>query len=193
MAQRGDVMQAQIAEEPRVRKWTKDEYYQMADLGWFRDQRAELVEGDIVVLSPQKFQHGAVTDRTTQLLRDAMGERFWVRMQLPLDLGEVSEPEPDVSVVVGKREDYTAHPRSAALVVEVSDTTLAYDRGKKSSLYAKAGIAEYWIVDLVHGQLEVRRQPGAGGYTEARVLKRGETVSPLAMPEVRIEVAGILG
>ena len=182
----------QAIDEPRVRKWTKDEYYRMADLGWFRDQRAELVEGDIVVLSPQKFQHGAATDRTTQLLRDAMGERFWVRMQLPLDLGEVSEPEPDVSAVAGKREDYTAHPTTAVLVVEVSDTTLAYDRGKKSLLYAKAGIVDYWIADLVHGQVEVRRRPVAGEYADVRVLKRGETISPLAMPEVTIEVSRLL-
>jgi Uma2 family endonuclease len=186
-------MQAPIAEEPRVRKWTKEEYYQMADLGWFRDQRAELVEGDIVVLSPQKFEHNVTTDRVFELLKRAMGKQFWVRMQSPVDFGALSEPEPDVSVVVGRREDHTAHPTTAALVVEVSDTTLAYDRGKKSALYAKVGIEDYWIVDLVHGQLEVRRQPGAGGYGDVCVLKRGEMVSPLAMPEVAVEVARILG
>jgi Uma2 family endonuclease len=186
-------MQAQVVEEPRVRKWTKEEYYQMADLGWFKNQRAELVEGEIVVLSPQKFAHDATTDRVFELLKTAMVNRFWVRMQSPIDLGELSEPEPNVSVVVGKREDYTAHPTTAALVVEVSDTTLAYDRGKKSALYAKVGIAEYWIVDLVHEQVEVRRRAVAGEYVDVRVLKRGETVSPLAMPEVTIEMGEVLG
>ena len=137
-------MQAE-AVEPRVRKWTKAEYYQMAELGWFRDQRAELVEGEIVVLSPQKFGHGAATDRVTELLRDAMGKKFWVRMQLPVDLGAVSEPEPDVSVVPGKREDYTAHPTTAALLVEVSDTTLAYDRKKKAADYPLSLMAEAMI------------------------------------------------
>ena len=164
----------------------------MAELGWFRDQRAELVEGEIVVLSPQKFGHGAATDRVTELLRDAMGKKFWVRMQLPVDLGAVSEPEPDVSVVPGKREDYTAHPTTAALLVEVSDTTLAYDRKKKAAIYAKAGIADYWIVDLVHRTLEVRRRPSGEEYEEVAVLKHGDTISPLAMPETVIEVGRLI-
>src|SRR5437773_1769612 len=131
--------------EPKVRLWTRTEYHQMADLGWFDGQRAELVEGEIVVLSPQKFGHGATTDRVTELLKALLGGEFWVRMQLPIAIGEISEPEPDVSVVPGKREDYTDHPKGASLIIEVSDTTLIYDRGKKLKLYAKAGVYEYWI------------------------------------------------
>jgi Uma2 family endonuclease len=151
------------------------------------------VEGEIVVLSPQKFAHNATTDRVFELLRNAMGERFWARMQSPVDFGELSEPEPDVSVVVGRREDYTARPTTAALLVEVSDTTLAYDRGKKSALYAKVGIEDYWIVDLVHDQVEVRRRPEAGEYVNVQVLKRGAIIGPLAMVEASVEVGRLLG
>src|SRR5258706_10181091 len=94
------------AEDPRLRRWSKSEYYEMAELGWFRNQRAELIEGEIMVLSPQKFEHGQVADRATEIVRGLFGAGFWCRMQLPLDLGANSEPEPDISVVVGRREGY---------------------------------------------------------------------------------------
>ena len=80
--------------EPKVRLWTRSEYHRMADLGWFDGQRAELVEGEIVVLSPQEFGHGATADRIAQLLRELLGDQFWVRMHLPVAVGETSEPEP---------------------------------------------------------------------------------------------------
>jgi Uma2 family endonuclease len=187
--------------EPTTRRWTKAEYYRMADLGFFQDQRAELIEGEVVVLSPQKFLHGATTDRITEVLRTDFGTAHWVRMQLPLDLGPISEPEPDVSVVRGRREDYTDHPlaRDALLVVEVSDTTLAYDRGAKPSLYAKVGIADYWIADLVHRQLEVRRnpvadpaQPHGWRYADVDVLGPSQAVVPHSLPGVRIAVSDLL-
>ena len=111
--------------EPRTRRWTKTEYYQMGDLGWFRGQRVELIEGEIVVLSPQGFEHGASTDATGEALRNAFGTKAWVRTQLPIDLGEYSEPEADVSVVEGRRKDYKSHPKTALLVVEVSESSLA--------------------------------------------------------------------
>jgi Uma2 family endonuclease len=187
--------------EPTTRRWTKAEYYRMADLGFFQDQRAELIEGEIVVLSPQKFSHGATTDRIAEVLRGVYGTGAWVRMQSPIDLGPISEPEPDVSVVRGRREDYTDHPlaRGALLVVEVSDTTLAYDRGPKSSLYAKVGIADYWIADLVHRQLEVRRNPVADPaerhgwrYADVDVLGLSQAAVPLSLPAARVAVSDLL-
>src|ERR1700676_210653 len=149
--------------EPRPRRWTKAEYYQIAAMGWFDGKRVELVEGEIMVFSPQKFIHYAVTDQVAERLRKAFGIGFWVRLQAPLGLGSRSEPEPDVSVVAGARTDYTDHPSTALLVVEISDTTLANDLGRKASLYARAGLPDYWIVNLVDEQVEVFRNPIVDG------------------------------
>ena len=173
----------------------------MTDLGWFKGQRVELIEGEIVVLSPRKFAHGQVADRITELMRTAFGGEFWVRMQLPLDLGESSEPEPDVSVVLGRRESYSEHPHTAELVVEVSDTTLTYDRRDKASLYASAGIADYWIVDLVHRQKSMffasrertcADQPYAFGYQSITTFEIGQQVTPLAVA-APVSIAAIFG
>lgn len=186
--------------EPTRRLWTRDEYYRMGELGWFRGQRVELLDGEIMVLSPQGPSHATSTDRVRRVLEHTLGEGVWVRMQLPVDFGSYSEPEPDVSVVTGSLEDYTsAHPTTVLLIVEVSDTTLSYDRNRKASLYARAGIADYWIINLVNGQLEVRRQPVPNptkrygfDYNEVTILHDGESVAPLCRPQVRIPVCDLL-
>src|SRR5690349_19571305 len=123
----------------RPRRWNKEEYYRLGELGFFNGQRVELIEGRLMVHSPQKPLHAAVVAQVDDLARPLFGSGYVVRCQLPLDLGQVLEPEPDVAVVVGTHWQYlTAHPTSALLIVEVSDTTLAYDRDEKGSLYARA-------------------------------------------------------
>lgn len=182
--------------EPVLRRWTREEFHRMADIGFFQGQRAELIEGEIMVLSPQKADHWTTTDRVADCLRQAFGTGFHVRMQGPLELGPHSEPEPDIAVVAGKREDFVKqHPRTALLVVEVSDSTLFSDRTRKASLYARAGIAEYWIVNLVDDQVEVRRGPRTDpaqiyghGYQDLTILSRSDSVWPLALPNVAIPV-----
>jgi Uma2 family endonuclease len=186
--------------EPQKRRWTREEFHRMADLGLFEGQRAELIEGEIMVLSPQKPEHFTTTDRVTDLLRLHFGSGYHVRMQGPIDFGPHSEPEPDVAVVRGRREDYgTQHPQTAALIVEVSDTTLSSDRRRKASLYARAGIQDYWIVNLVDHQIEVYRdpapdssQPYGHGYTNSTTLLPPAAVSPLAAPAVSLPVADLL-
>lgn len=187
------------SEEPHPRLWTKAEFYRLNDLGFFRGQKAELLGGEIMVTSPQGWPHGSTTDRAWEVLRNALGAGFWVRMQLPVDLGLVLEPEPDVSVVAGRREDYTTHPTVALLVIEVSDTTLAYDRSVRASLYAAGGVADYWIINLVQGQLEVYRQPvpdasQAHGhrYADSAIYFRGDTITPLAAPSVSVKVSDLI-
>jgi Uma2 family endonuclease len=186
--------------EPKVRQWTRAEYHQMAELGWFQGQRAELVEGEIVVLSPQKFAHAAATDRAAEALRTLLADAFWVRMQLPVVLTDLSEPEPDVSVVPGRREDYSDHPRGASLVIEVSDTTVLFDRGKKLGMYAGSGIPEYWIVDLPARAIEVRKRPvdGAGDddlarYLDLTVYRPGDAIELDIRPGARVAVDQLLG
>src|SRR5437764_11887880 len=105
------------AVEPKARRWTRDEFYWMAEAGLFNGQRAELIEGEIMVLSPQNWPHAVTVDRMAEVLRTAFGDQFWVRAQLPINLSLFSDPEPDISVVAGRREDYTEHPTNAVLLV----------------------------------------------------------------------------
>jgi Uma2 family endonuclease len=186
------------SDEPLPRRWTRDEYYRMGELGFFHGQRVELIEGEIMVLSPQNWPHSSTVDRVGKLLDRVLGTGFWTRMQLPVNLG-ASEPEPDVSVVVGRREDYSDHPTTAVLIVEVAENSLDYDRTRKASLYARAGIADYWIVNLVDKQLEVRRdprpdpsQPYGHGYASLTILVPPTVIHPLAAPQVSLAVADLL-
>jgi Uma2 family endonuclease len=172
----------------------------MTDLGLFHGQRAELIDGDVMVLSPQKFEHYAAVDRVAEAFRGHFGLGYWVRSQAPMGFGLFTEPEPDISVVVGRREDYTDHPGQALIIVEVSDSTLSYDRNSKASLYACAGVTDYWIVNLVDGQLEVYRSPVADppsdhGYrfSTRDVYTAGMSVEPLATPGRSLSVSALLG
>jgi Uma2 family endonuclease len=186
--------------EPRPRRWTKEEYHKMGELGWFVDQRVELLGGEIVEMPVPGNPHCVSTDNVYEVLRGLFPkENFWVRMQMPLDLGLDTEPQPDVAVAAGAKTSFTDHPTSALLVVEVSDSTLAIDRGRKGSLYARPGIADYWVVNLVNRQLEVYRRPVVDeaapyGYRYGDVSIRAvtEEVSPLAAPQSCIRVADLL-
>jgi len=186
---------------PRTRRWTRAEFHRLAELGFFNGQRAELIEGEIVVLSPQKPRHWTAVDRTQEVLKKWFGAGFVVRMQGPVSLDNASEPEPDVCVVRGSRQDFAqVHPTDPVLVVEVSDTTLAYDRGTKAGLYAGAGVADYWVLNLVDLRLEVYRTPGADPFQTGRYhyesrqdLVPPATVTPLALPGAAVPVADLLG
>jgi Uma2 family endonuclease len=186
--------------DPRPKVWTREEFYRLADLGWFRGQRAELIEGEIMVLSPQRPSHTYTTDHVAEILRNSGWPNVWVRMQLPIDLSPYSEPEPDVSVVVGCAGDYKlAHPSAALVIVEVSDSTLLYDQIRKASLYALRGVMDYWIVNLVDGQLEVRRNPQPDpaqdfgyGYASLTILHQSDVVTPLGAPTLTLAVADLL-
>jgi Uma2 family endonuclease len=183
---------------PQRRHWTRAEFYRLAELGFFRGQRAERCDGEIVVLSPQNWPHASATDRTYELIRKRFPAGHWVRMQLPLALGEEYDPEPDISVVGGRREDYADHPTSAVLVIEVADTSLAYDTGDKAEMYAAAEIADYWVLDLNHQQLIVYRHPrrlattGRFAYNQVTTLDVGETINPIAAPNINFQVAEML-
>jgi Uma2 family endonuclease len=185
--------------EPRLRRWTRKEYYRLADMGFFNGQRVELIHGRIIKVPAMKNPHVAAVSLTGDVLRAAFGPGYWVRTQAPLRLAPLSEPEPDVAVVPGGPRDYTDHPTTALLVVEVSDTTLHFDRRVKSPLYARAGIADYWILNLVQRQLEVFRdprpdpaQPGRVDYHKLSTLTPADAVATLAVPNATIPVADLL-
>lgn len=184
--------------EPSIRRWTGAEYSEMASLGFFEGQHVELIEGEILIMTPQNNAHAIAVTCVHDVLKLAFGDGFWIRTQMPLKLSESSEPEPDVAVVRGRPRDFSDHPASALMVVEVSQATLTNDRSRKSSLYAAAGIDEYWIVNLIDGQLEVQRDPVAAdtpsGFTYATrtIHKPSDVVTPLALPAARIIVRDLL-
>lgn len=184
---------------PRRTNWTIQEYYRLADLGAFRNQRVELIDGEIVQMAPMKTPPAAGLELARMALDQAFGPGHWIRTQLPLRFSRRSEPQPDLAVVPGGPRDYSTHPASALLIIEVSDTTLSYDRRRKGSLYARAGIADYWIVNLKRDQLEVYRQPVPDpsrrygfGYSAVEVLRMSDHATPLAAPQARIAVADLL-
>ena len=157
------------------------------------DEHVELIGGRIVEMSPEGPAHAGAIDLCADALRAVFGTGYTVRVQHPLIVDPLDEPEPDVAIVPGGPRDHLAeHPRSAALVVEVADSSLEYDRVEKARLYARAGFEEYWIVNLRDRCLEVHRQPLSDGYGQVATLAADATVSPLAAPGGRIAVAALL-
>jgi Uma2 family endonuclease len=177
-----------------TRRWTREEYERLAESGFFHpEERLELVDGAIYEMSPQSGFHATGVRAVDMALRPIFTAGYDIRCQFPLALGPDSEPEPDVAVVPGSWTDYTnSHPTSAVLVVEVAESSLLHDRKRKIPLYARAGIPEAWILNLVNWRLEVYRHPEHGIYASRVVLHDGNSVSPLARPEASIPVASLL-
>ncbi len=186
--------------DPQLHLWTRAEYHQMAEAGIFQNRRVQLIEGQVVEISPMKSRHAAAIDLVVEIFRQSLGMGTYIRQQKPLILSEISEPEPDIAVVRGSIRDYTQqHPTEALLVLEVSDSTLRYDQQIKSSLYAKAGLTEYWIVNLVNDLLEVYRDPSQNSesvygfsYSSKLVLTSQDSIVPLNFPDVVIQVRDLL-
>jgi Uma2 family endonuclease len=177
-----------------MRRWTREEYDRMIAVGLFAPgERVELIDGEILRMTPQGSAHFAAIQLVEEALRVAFGAGFDVRVQGPLGISGSSEPEPDIAVVDGTPRDYRdAHPSTALLIVEVADTSLEFDRQAKRSLYARAGIQDYWIVNLEVGCIEVYRGPEQGSYRSTRRFFTGDQVSPLAAPEASIAVQEML-
>jgi len=185
----------------RRRRWTRVEYDQLVEKGVFgSEDRLELLDGVLVVCEPQGSRHSGVVDLVREALERAFGRGYYVRGDKPMALDPASEPEPDVAVFPGRTRDYLdALPSAPLLVVEVADSSLALDRVRKGGLYARAGIADYWIVNLVDQVVEVYREPVRAPsrrhgwkYGSVKLLKRGAKIAPLAAPRARVRVADLL-
>ena len=180
---------------PRHR-WTVDDYHRMAEVGLLDpDARVELIDGEIVEMAPIGDAHIAISNRLTRLLVLAVGDRGIVSAGNPVRLNQLSEPQPDFSVL-RPRTDYEArrpHSEDVMLAVEVSDTTLRTDRRVKRPLYARAGFPEYWIVDLEARQIEVHRSPTGDTYASVERKGPGDVMTIEALPGVTIAVSRILG
>jgi Uma2 family endonuclease len=189
-----------VTGEPRPLPWTVVQYHQMALMGWFDEQRVELIDGDILVMPPIGTRHMTAVMLATQALENVFGARNAISVQNAFRVGVRAEPQPDVAILPGSIRDYVSQmPTEALLIVEVSDTTLAYDRTWKLSLYAQAYIQDYWIINLDQQQVEVYRRPQlrpgsapAFSYTESTTYKAGEFIVPLAAPTASIAVADLL-
>jgi Uma2 family endonuclease len=169
----------------------------MAEDGLFaQDDRVELIEGEIVEMTPIKNPHAAGVRRLDALFHRAVGGRVIVDPQNPVRLGDWSEPEPDVKILAW-RDDYYAEAAPVAedvlLLVEIADSSVEYDRRIKAPLYARHEIREYWLLDLPAKLLEVYRRPGPDGYGEVRRLRRGDSIAPEAFPDVVFAVSDLLG
>ena len=181
-----------------TRRFTRAEYDQLTARGFFHeDEPIELLEGLLVVREPESSRHAAVVGLVRAALERAFGPRYHVRDTKPVALDDASEPAPDLAVVPGRFRDYLdAHPSMPVLLVEVAQSSLAKDRLRKARLYARAGLTDYWIVNLVDEVLEVYREPvrsaGRWKYRSVRFLRPGAVVSPLAAPRARIRVADLL-
>jgi Uma2 family endonuclease len=187
--------------EMRTRRFTRVEYERLVDLGAFQpDDAIELIGGELMVAEPQGAPHYTAIVKTARALTKAFGPGWYVRTEGPIGLDEDSEPEPDVAVVPGEPDDYArAHPSRPVLTVEVAESSLGADRHHKGSLYARAGLLDYWVLNLVDRVLEVCREPvpdlaAPFGWRYARreVLDASARVTPLAAPGSSISVSHLL-
>jgi Uma2 family endonuclease len=181
---------------PAKHRFSVTEYYRMAETGVLRpDARVELLDGEIMDMSPIGPFHGGVVNRLTRLFTLHSKGRWLLSPQNPLRLNDRSEPEPDVMLLRPSPDDYTnRHPQAedVFLLVEVSDSSLAIDVEKKLPLYGRAGVAEVWIVNLEEGAIEIYREPHFNGYGARTILRPGDQARPLAFPEVVVDVAELL-
>jgi Uma2 family endonuclease len=178
-------------------RFTVEDYHRMGEAGVFSENdRVELIDGEIVVMTPIGSPHSGKVGWLNGLFTPHLVGRAFVNVQNPVVLGPRSEVQPDLAILHLRRDHYErSHPRpeDVFLLIEVSDTSLDYDRTVKIPLYATAGIPEVWIVELAAKCIEVYRQPGADGYQDVRRFTRGQSLTPQAFPDLVLSVDEIFG
>ncbi|MBI2217787.1 MAG: Uma2 family endonuclease [Candidatus Rokubacteria bacterium] len=179
------------------RRFTLDEYHRKVDAGVLHeDDRVELIRGEIVQMSPIGSRHPAAVARFTDELAGRLRRRAILWPQNPVTILPDSEPQPDIVLLHYRDDFYKAAlpgPADVALIVELADSSASYDRTVKKALYAEAGIAEYWLVNLAADRIEVYRDPQDGDYRHATIVGREDRLAPAAFPDVVLSVADILG
>lgn len=186
-----------MAVEYARRLFTVEEYERMGAAGILgEDDRVELIDGEIVEMTPIGPGHAACVNRLTRRLVGALGNRAVVTVQNPVRLPPRSEPQPDL-VIARERADFYAsgHPTSAdvLLAIEVAESSVVFDRAVKGPLYARMGIAEYWLVDLGADVVVAHRRPTPTGYEDVRTSGRGDVLAPQSLPDLLIAVTEVLG
>jgi len=190
-----------MSEGIQARRWTRAEYDRLIEIGVFQPRdRIELLGGELIVAEPQSEPHYTAIGLVEDALRAALGTGWLVRSEGPIALDDESEPEPDIAVVPGTRRDYLQdHPARPVLVIEVAASSFYLDRKHKGSLYARAGLVDYWILDLAHRRLEIYRRPVADAaapfgwrYESVGHVEPDDVVAPLAAPEACVRVSDLL-
>jgi Uma2 family endonuclease len=184
-----------------TRRWTRAEYDRLIEIGFLSPgERVELLNGQLAVREPQSERHASAMRRVARALRAVLGDEWQVDSQLPIALDDMSEPEPDISVVPRAPDDYAAgHPTRPLLIIEIADSSYRIDHGYKSALYARAGIPEYWLVDLACDRVEIHRDPApvpdsplGARYTTFRLADRPATIAPLLARDAVVRVPDLL-
>lgn len=179
------------------RLFTVSEYHQMAQVGIFsEDDRLELLEGEIIEMSPISSRHAGCVGRLTHLFSARVGQHAIVWVQNPVRLSEHSEPQPDLALLKPRPDFYSSEhpkPQDVLLVIEVCETSAEFDRQMKLPLYAKAGIPEVWLIDLSREQIEIYRAPSQQGYSQSQTLPRGQTLQAQHISTVALRVEEVLG
>ena len=184
------------AANPTPRKFTVAEYYRMAEVCILRpEERVELIEGEVLVMASPSPPHAGDVDRSNEVLSQLYRGQFHIRIQNPLHLDDGSEPEPDV-MLLRRREDYytTAHPTPAdtLLVMEVADSSLEFDRGRKAHIYGRAGVPQTLVANLPEDCVEGFEQPGPEGYARHTIYRRGDKIRLVALPDLEVAVEDLL-
>lgn len=174
--------------EPRNKRWTREEFYRLAEQGFFDGKRVQLIDGKIIEMPAQGHAHVRAASLLSRWAMAAFDPKHWVRIRMPLNAGRRSDPEPDVCVAREALERYKDHPTTALLVIEVSDKSLRLDR-RKLAIYAAADVDEYWIVNLRDKRVELHRapDPAARSYADVSNLSSGP-IAPLGRADVPIDV-----
>lgn len=189
-----------VVTSPQPKRWTCAEFHELGERGLFEGKRAMLIDGVILEQGPMNPPHAGIVMKVTFVLQALFAPRAYPRVQLPLVLSQRTDPEPDIAIVLGVPDDHLrTHPTSAEIVVEIADSTLAFDVGEKASLYAAGGVADYWVIDVNNRQLLVFRNPHPDAsakhghsYDAPLTFLPGQSVAPLAAPNSPVAVAGLL-
>ncbi len=186
-----------MAWQPARKLFTVTEYHQMIDTGVIKqDDRVELLNGEILEMSPIGPRHAACVKRMNSLLTEKMRRRAVVSVQDPITVSDYSELEPDLALLNPRNDFYaSAHPTSVdvQLIIEVADSTVETDRRNKIPMYAFAGIPEVWLIDLVKDIIEVHSNPHKGIYQEVRIIQRGQKIISSSLPQLKLKADEVLG
>lgn len=189
-------MQASIAQSPKRHPITAQEYFRMGEHGILdADARVELLEGELIDMPPIGPPHASSTTRLVRLFSECAKDQAIVSSQNPVLLGDLSAPEPDIALLKYRDDFYASgHPKpdDVLLVVEVADISLSHDRHRKLPLYARFGIPEAWLVDIINRRIDIHRDPDDGRYTTQFRLKSPALISPLLLPDVTLDLSPFL-
>ncbi|HXH23254.1 MAG TPA: Uma2 family endonuclease [Dehalococcoidia bacterium] len=178
-------------------KFTVDEYNRLAEIGFFRDARVELIEGDIVNMAPIGSRHYNTVNRLTTLFSPlAAARRAILHVQNPVVISPRSKPQPDVTLLKFREDFYRDRepgPEDVILLVEVADSSSSYEQLTKMPLYARAGVPECWLVDIPHSEIHVFTAPSPDGYKSVATFAGADAIAPAAFPEIRARVEEIIG